>query len=259
MNTPLIFDIKRCSCEDGPGIRTTIFLKGCNLDCFWCHNPEGKHPYQETAFFAEKCISCGTCAVLPDAENCPAQARKIYGQKISSDELFAIISSDRDYYEATGGGVTFSGGECMLYPDFLFEMAGRCKDAGISVAIDTAGDVPWSGFEKILPLTDLFLYDVKCIDPKRHQSGTGRTNERILENLNRLIETGANIWIRTPLIPGFNDDEEKNRIIAFCRERGLKHELLAYHTFGESKQRALEAQPQNISTVSNEKDGMKNE
>lgn len=241
MKTPLIFDIKRCSYEDGPGVRTTVFLKGCNLDCFWCHNPEGKRPQQEEAFFAEKCVSCGACVISSSAATCPAQARKVFGQEIPEDELFAIIDSDRDYYEATGGGVTFSGGECMLYPDYLAKLAGRCKRAGISVAIDTAGNVPWSSFEKVLPVADLFLYDVKCIDPELHRRGTGFRNERILNNLDKLQASGAEILIRTPLIPGFNDGAEREKIINCCRERGLKHELLAYHTFGESKLRALEA------------------
>lgn len=242
MKIPFLFDIKRSSYEDGPGIRTTVFFKGCNLDCFWCHNPEGKLPGQQTAYFREKCIGCGTCKIDPDPAFCPAQARKAYGVQYSQDALLEILSADKDYYTATGGGVTFSGGECMLYPEYLADMAMRCQRAGISVAIDTAGNVPWSSFEMVLPGANLFLYDIKCLDPQLHKRGTGTTNEQILENLDRLIGAGKWIIIRTPQIPGFNEGAELERIGRYCQDRGLVWQVLPYHSFGQDKLRALQAE-----------------
>ena len=247
---PYIFDIKRASTVDGPGIRTAVFFKGCNLDCKWCHNPEGKSPELELALMTEKCIGCGVCKEVcknPDscalcgecAENCPAEARKLYGRKYTADELYEIISADIDYYRSTGGGVTFSGGECMLYPDFVAELAEKCAKSGVSVAIDTAGNVPWSSFEAVLPHVSLFLYDVKALDPELHRRGTGADNLLILENLERLLQTGREVIIRTPVIPAYNDGTQLKLIKKYCSDRGLHHELLPYHAIGESKKRAI--------------------
>ncbi|MBE6895611.1 MAG: glycyl-radical enzyme activating protein [Ruminococcaceae bacterium] len=249
---PFVFDIKRTSTVDGPGIRTTVFFKGCNLNCFWCHNPEGKAPEAQLGFFAEKCISCGVCKKICEhpekciicgacVRNCPAEARKLYGKRYSVDELYRIILSDKDYYFATGGGVTFSGGECMLYPEFIAELAKKCTNSGIHVAVDTAGNVPWDHFEKILEYVDCFLYDIKALDSDLHKSGTGVGNGLILDNLDRLIQTGRSVIIRTPVIPGYNDGAEKDRISSYCSARGLKHELLEYHAIAESKKAAVEA------------------
>ncbi len=150
-----------------------------------------------------------------------------------------ILLSDRPYYEATGGGVTFSGGECMLHPKFLASMAKRCREKGIHVAVDTAGHVPFSSFESLLPLVDLFLYDVKAIDPQLHMLGTGVSNALILENLRRLVSLGANLLVRIPCIPNFNAGEELSRAEAFCRSLALPYEILPYHALGESKKTAL--------------------
>ena len=182
MKTPLIFDIKRSTTADGPGMRTAIFFKGCNLDCYWCHNPESKSAEREKAFFKEKCISCGACRkicendaahhtvrenaaksyILSESDTntctvcgkcatvCPTGAVKVYGKGYTPDEIFEIIKRDAPYFDATGGGVTLSGGECMLYPDFVTEIAKRCHACQISVAIDTAGAVPFSSFEKLV-------------------------------------------------------------------------------------------------------------
>lgn len=250
--TPLVFDIKRTSTVDGPGIRTAVFFKGCNLDCRWCHNPESKSPRVQLGLLREKCVGCGVCKSVcghPDscvicgkcADNCPAEARKLYGREYTADELHGIILADRDYYLATGGGVTFSGGECMLYPDFIAELAKKSTASGISVAIDTAGNVPWRHFDKILPYASCFLYDIKALDSDLHTVGTGAGNALILENLDRLILTGKQIIIRTPVIPGYNDGDELERIKTYCRERNLPHELLPYHAIGESKKEALKA------------------
>ena len=241
---PLIFDIKRTSTVDGPGVRTAVFLKGCNLDCFWCHNPEGKHCEAEMAWFEEKCLSCGTCqregmTENARAEHCPAQALKRYGSAYTEEELFDILMADRDFYLATGGGVTFSGGECMLYPEFVARMAKRCREHGISVAIDTAGNVPYAHFELVLPYTDLFLYDIKALDDALHRRGTGVGNALILDNLARLQAAGKEILIRIPCIPDFNAGDEVDRICLYCNDRGLPYEVLSYHRFGEDKARAL--------------------
>lgn len=250
MRIPLVFDIKRTSTSDGPGIRTVIFFKGCNLNCFWCHNPEGKVAEAQVGFFSEKCVGCGACrrvcaheetcvACGACVETCPTQARKRYGTVYTVEELLAIIRADQPYFEATGGGVTFSGGECMLYPEFLSELAKACQAHGVSVAVDTAGNVPFSSFETVMPYTDLFLYDIKCLDASLHRKGTGVENRQILENLDRLIACGAKLLIRVPCIPSFNEGEEIERIRAYCEKRGLSYEVLPYHTFGEGKQEAL--------------------
>ena len=243
MKTPLIFDIKRTSTVDGPGVRTAVFFKGCNLDCFWCHNPEGKSPGAQIAKFSEKCIGCGTCQKLADGEKayelCPADAIKLYGKSFTVDELFEIIKADKAYFDATDGGVTFSGGECMLYPKFLKEIAKKCKESGICVAIDTAGCVPFSSFEEILPYADLFLYDIKALDSDLHKRGTGVDNTLILENLEGLIKSGKRIIVRIPCIPEFNEGNEVERIKDFCKDKDLEFEVLTYHSFGESKRLAL--------------------
>lgn len=248
----MIFDIKRCSKNDGPGIRTTVFFKGCNLDCFWCHNPEGKSPEKQYALFQDKCTDCGTCRRQENVSEeektklCPVGARRIYGREYTVEELFQIISLDKPYYTATGGGVTFSGGECMLHIDFLTALAQRCKQEGISVAIDTAGHVPYAYFKQILPYADLFLYDVKCLDPDLHKRGTKRDNALILENLDRLIKdvsktnSDKKIIIRVPVVPNFNDGAELQKIQSYCKDRGLPVELLAYHEYGVNKKNALQ-------------------
>lgn len=248
--SPLIFDIKRTSTTDGPGIRTVIFLKGCNLKCFWCHNPEGKKAGKQLAFFEDKCISCGVCKKVCHsqdncvacgncAEYCPVQARKMFGKEYTKEELLQIIVADKDYYFATGGGVTFSGGECMLYPEFLEDIARECSEMGISVAVDTAGAVPYASFEKVLPYVDTFLYDIKSIDCNLHKRGTGLENGLILDNLEHLRKTGKQIIIRIPEIPEFNQGNEVEKIKAYCEERNLPYEVLTYHEMGESKEKAL--------------------
>ncbi len=260
-----IFDIKRFAVHDGNGIRTTVFLKGCNLRCLWCHNPEGMFSVPQTAYYAHKCIGCGECAGV-----CPAQAHRIedgkhlfdralcigcgkcaavclgdaltfYGREMTADELLPLLLEDREFYESSSGGVTFSGGECMLQADFLREILRLCKENGIHTAVDTAGDVPWESFEKVIPYTDLFLYDVKAATESLHKEGTGVSNARILENLKRLSDAGAEIIVRVPVIGGYNDTaEEIERIAAILKPLRIRSvELLPYHAMGEHKYEAI--------------------
>ena len=252
--TALIFDIERSSYVDGPGIRTTVFFKGCNLRCAWCHNPESQSPCAQKMFYANKCTQCGKCLeVCPHggkrcdlcgkcALYCPNNAKEICGKEASVNEVLKEILKDQLFYEASGGGVTFSGGECMLQIDFLENILKACKENGIHTAVDTAGHVPFEYFERILPYTDLFLYDVKCIDSEKHKQYVGVENDRILDNLKRLLQSGASVWIRIPIIPTVNDTEtELGQIKAFLDTYPTpqKIELLPYHAMGEHKYNAL--------------------
>lgn len=247
-----VFDIAKCSYVDGPGTRTTVFLKGCNLRCKWCHNPEGLSAEKQLMFYADKCDKCGKClAVCPhNLKNCDAcgrcevychsGARKLAGQEMTAAEVVHEVKKDKIFYDLSGGGVTFSGGECMLRPDFLAEALEDCKAAGIRTAIDTAGNVPWESFKKVLPFTDLFLYDVKCISGGLHRAGTGCGNEVILENLKKLSEC-AEVTVRIPVVGGFNDSAaEMQKIAAFLSALRVKNtELLPYHGMAEKKYAAL--------------------
>lgn len=191
IKTATFFDIERNSFVDGPGIRTTVFFKGCNLRCKWCHNPESQNFKKEILFYQNKCTGCGRCADLSvDNEKffCLNDAKEICGREYTVQEVLSEIIKDKTFYETSGGGVTFSGGECMLQIDFLVEILKKCKENGIHTAVDTAGNVPWHYFEKIMSCTDLFLYDVKCFSEQLHKTGTGITNELILENLKKLSD-----------------------------------------------------------------------
>lgn len=250
----LLFDIQKSSFVDGPGLRTTVFFKGCHLHCKWCHNPESQSARPEMLFYADKCVGCGACErVCPHhlkacdycgtcETYCPKDARKVCGKRYTVDEVFAEVVKDKAFYDASGGGVTFSGGECLLQIDFLTALAKKCRENGIQTAVDTAGDVPWASFEKVLPYTDLFLYDLKCFDEKKHIEGTGVSNRRLLDNLRRLSdETDVPIIVRIPVVPGFNDGEEElSRMADFLKT--VRHdgvECLPYHAMGEHKYAAL--------------------
>lgn len=265
MLTATIFDIERNSFVDGPGIRTTVFFKGCNLRCAWCHNPESQNAKPEMMFYKNKCTGCGKCKQkCPNKLEkcdlcgkctlyCPNEAREICGKQYTVDEVYSEIMKDKAFYESSGGGVTFSGGECMLRIDFLAEILKICKENGIHTAVDTAGHVPYEYFERILPYTDLFLYDVKCFDSEKHKKYVGVKNDLILDNLGRLLCSGATVWVRIPVIPTVNDTEAEMREIKRfldLHKMPERIELLPYHAMGEHKYAALNKPLQKFSAPS---------
>ncbi|MBU9736319.1 glycyl-radical enzyme activating protein [Diplocloster agilis] len=260
----MIFDIQHFSVHDGPGIRTTVFFKGCNLKCLWCHNPESQEASPQLLIKGQGCIACGSCAAacptgarrlgddggfIPDlctgcgkcASVCYPGVLEISGEAMSVSKVMEEIRKDGSLYCNSGGGVTFSGGEAMLQIDFLEELLRECVKHGIHTTVDTAGAVPWESFRRILPYTSLFLYDLKCAGGEVHRRATGADNRLIVENLNRLKET-ADVWIRIPCIKGINDSEaEREGFREILKKPGKiqRIDLLAYHSFGEGKYRML--------------------
>lgn len=254
-----IFDIKRFAVHDGPGIRTTFFLKGCPLRCLWCQNPESMRPEQEIAFTPLKCIGCKECQKVCGKQTvscglsrkdcilcgkcvnaCETGARHFSAKVMTPDQVVSKALEDQLFYNLSGGGVTFSGGECLTHPAFMTETLRLCKEAGLHTTVDTCGFVPFETFKQVLPYTDLFLYDVKLIDPVRHKQYTGQSNELILNNLMNLVQRNANIIIRVPLIPGYTDNPEDisatgDFIINKLDNKIQRIELLQYNRLAASK------------------------
>ncbi|HEY5561193.1 MAG TPA: glycyl-radical enzyme activating protein [Clostridiaceae bacterium] len=258
-----IFDIKFFAIHDGPGIRTTIFLKGCPLKCIWCHNPEGISPKEEIAYITKKCVGCGVCfKVCPNGvygvseagtrifqrdkckmclsciDSCYPQALMLYGKEVTVAEVMEKVLQDSDFYKTSNGGITLSGGEPLTQAEFSAELLKGCIDKGIHTAVDTCGYVRWESFEAVLPYTKMFLYDFKHIDDEAHIKYTGVSNQLIIENLVKLGSRGVPIEIRIPVIPGINDNAEYakrtgellGRIPAITAVR-----LLKYHNLAKSK------------------------
>lgn len=239
-----IFDIQRFSVHDGPGIRTTVFLKGCPLRCQWCHNPEGLHAQIQLKYQKDLCIGCGLCGAREtqeDAQRCPSGALSICGRHAAPEEVIREVMKDAAFYGADGG-ITLSGGECLLQPDFAAEILRLAKAEGISTAVDTCGYVSWEAFEQVMDHCDLFLYDVKMMDRDKHKKYTGVYPELIHENLLCLTKHGKPVWIRVPVIPGVNDaDGDILEIARFLRPLANIREitLIPYHTLGKSKYETL--------------------
>jgi pyruvate formate lyase activating enzyme len=254
----VLFDIHRYALHDGPGIRTVVFLKGCALRCQWCHNPESQHPQPELMLHPVRCIQCGTCYdVCPqDAISevgtdwarcttcgtctaaCYAEAREIVGQEMTVDEVMAAILRDTAFYDESGGGVTFSGGEPLLQGDFLLALLRACKAHDLHTALDTCGYAPTETLNRVRDYVDLFLYDVKVLDDARHRAVTGVSNRRILEHLRLLNDHGHRVILRVPLVPGVNDDDETIREIgALARSLACveRIDVLPYHRIGIDK------------------------
>lgn len=258
----LVFNIQRYSTQDGPGLRTTVFLKGCPLSCSWCHNPESQARGQELIFRPERCLGCGDCLEAcptgaadpaadprPDclacgkcAEVCPSAARELIGQAMTVAEVMTEIMKDRDFYEESGGGVTFSGGEPLAQPGFLLSLLRACRDEEIPAAVDTSGAASWEAFEAVRPLVDLFLYDLKLMDDGLHKLYVGTSNRPILDNLKRLALAGENILVRCPVIPGVNDGPDHIDVMGRFVARlpgDIPIKLLGYHRTGLNKHHLL--------------------
>ncbi len=244
-----IFNIQRYSVNDGPGIRTTVFLKGCPLTCWWCHNPESQSADISLIRYPELCISCGQCKLVcehPDqcqlcgqcASACPTESRRMVGKQISVDELYQEIAKDILFYEESGGGVTFSGGEPLSQPEFLIAILKRCHEMGIHTVVDTSGFADPKIVKTVAEHTDLWLYDVKHMDSEQHQKLTGVSNKIILENLKQLISDNRQVIIRVPVIPTCNDSEENIRALAeflLSLPRLTNINILQYHKLAEDK------------------------
>ena len=264
----VVAEIQHYSIQDGPGIRTTVFLKGCPLHCLWCHNPEMINPKMEVWYNERACTLCGKCVeacpthaiegYLNDrvidrqvclastgcekcVEVCPAAAMEIVGKLMTVEEVVKEVRQDVMFYQRTGGGTCISGGDPTLQADFTIEFLKQCQDEFIDTAVETCGYANWDVLSEIAGFSDLLLMDIKHMDPVRHKQGTGVSNELILENIARLAKMGKKIRIRLPLIPGFNDSEENLRETAeFMVANNLKHiDLLAFHLAGEYKYRQL--------------------
>jgi pyruvate formate lyase activating enzyme len=271
----IVFDIQRYAIHDGPGIRTTVFLKGCPLDCWWCHNPESQSAEPQIIVLESRCIRCGRCrevcprgnatggaagapaacadgspqpVVGPDGPPCtlcgaclaacPTGARRLAGVRMTVEEVLAEVLKDRVFYDESGGGATFSGGEPLLQAPFLKGLLEACRAAGVHTAVDTCGFAPWDDLLAVAPLTDLFLYDLKDMDEQRHVQYTGASSVPILDNLRALGRVHDHIWIRVPVLPGLTDDDAHLEAMArFAASiAGVRQvNLLPYHKAGIRK------------------------
>lgn len=260
----LVFNLQRFAVHDGPGIRTTLFLKGCPLRCWWCHNPESQSSSPEVVYSQQRCVRCGACvAACPDhalslddvvhvdeelcracgtcAEHCLAGARQLAGEWLSVEAALASVERDRAFYEESGGGVTLSGGEPVYQPDFAADFLAACRDAGIHTALDTCGFAAPQVFRHVAQHADLLLFDLKVLDPQRHRELTGVPNHVILENLRWAAGQHQSVIVRVPIIPGCTDDAANLQAIRNCAASlDLRRvDLLPYHRIAKDKYQRL--------------------
>lgn len=259
-----IFDIKRFAVHDGRGIRTTVFFKGCPLKCIWCHNPEGIKPKSQLAYFSEKCIGCGECVsacmfhahqIDTDGHHfdrnacrlcgncekgCLAGALKLYGSEATADEILPVLLEDMPFYESSDGGVTLSGGECLLQAEACAELLKKLKEHRVNTAVDTCGFVPRQSIAKVIPYTDMFLYDIKAYDEDVHIRCTGRSNKLILENIKYIDSQNVPIEVRIPYVPDFNGNQ-LDKIGKFLTQLKCVTavKVLPYHNYAGSKYGSL--------------------
>ncbi len=265
MESGIVYNIQRMSTKDGPGLRTTVFLKGCPLHCLWCSNPESQSFHPQLLLFDCLCRSCGACArVCPHGavvkigdvynrdrvlcrdcgacvEVCPTRARVMSGSRMTVEDVMAVVDRDSLFYANSDGGVTFGGGEPTAAGDFLVALLQDCADKGYHTCVDTCGVCLPEQFRKVMALTDLFLFDCKHMDPEEHRRLTGLDNALVLENLQQVLESGKKVHIRVPLMPDLNDSEENIRALSEFLHRYGKTDVdvLPCHAFGGSKYDAL--------------------
>jgi pyruvate formate lyase activating enzyme len=261
--TGLVFDVQRYSLHDGPGIRTTVFLKGCPLRCPWCHNPESLNAAPELRVFGSRCVGCEACRAAcplgearpgerPDprvclacgacAGACPTRAREVIGRETTVEALLEILAADRPFHDESGGGVTFSGGEPLRQWRFVARAAAGARSRGWHVAVDTSGYASERAILRVAEVTDLFLFDLKVMDPARHLELTGVRLAPILRNLRALDRQGANAWIRVPLVPGQTDDDANLQALGRCvagLRRTRRVHVLPYHRLASAKYQRL--------------------
>ncbi len=277
-----VFDIQRFSLHDGPGIRTTVFLKGCPLRCLWCHNPESQRAAPEIGYEAEHCRGCGACVPACPLElhtlaadgthrydragcvacgqctaACPHEVLELIGRKLTPEEALAEVVRDRAFFESSGGGLTISGGEPLTQPDFVVALLEGARAEGLATAVETCGQVGWKVFERVLPLVDLFLFDIKETEPAKHREFCGAEPSQIHANLRHLHDAGARILVRLPLVPGYNDRPEHFDGVAALlaglpRLEGV--EVMPYHRLGTGKRErlGLAAEPADLASPSAE-------
>ena len=274
----IVFGIQRFSIHDGPGIRTTMFLKGCNVNCVWCHNPEGIPLRQILSYNASKCIGCRGCeAVCPQkvhtfteeghkvdrtlcqfcgkcVEICPAEALEVLGERITSEKAVKQLLRDKHYFTGEGG-ITLSGGEALMQREFATAILKGVKAEGVNTALETNGTLPWEYYEELLPYVDIFLIDYKVTDPEVYKKYVGGDNSKVEENIRRLYASGAKLRIRCPIIPGVNDTEDHfNKIAELTKElpdvEGA--EILPYHKLGVSKAARIGIESEEFEMPSNE-------
>ena len=267
----IVYNIQRYSIDDGPGVRTTVFLKGCPLTCLWCSNPESQNPLPEVTWRYTSCKRCGTCVetcpmdliTLNDdgvhidrkscdrcgkcIETCVPEALQMSGTKMTVEEVYDIVKRDADYYKVSGGGLTCSGGELLMQADFVAELFKRCREGEIHTCADTSGFGTKEAIEKVLAYTDLVYYDLKHMDPAEHKKTCGQSNDLILSNLSLVAEKGIPMVIRVPLIPGYNDSDENMTAIAktVTELAGVNSvHIMPYHRYGENKYRMIDKEYQ---------------